>query len=90
MKHHKHQKCSTKRKLLNSPPPKAAYISPTMYITATIPASPLQTSTQISKTIQRGKDLDNTQTWQAATKSSLWDYDYDEEDAEEGDVEEDI
>ena len=64
-------------------PPKAAYISPAIYITATIPACPLQTSLQTSKTIQRGKDLDNTQTWQAATKSSLWDYDYDEEEADE-------
>ena len=90
MKHHKHQKCSTKRKLLNSPPPKAAYISPAIYITATIPACPLQTSPQAYKTISRGEDLKDTQTWQAATKSSLWDCGFDEEDAVEGEDEEEI
>lgn len=77
-----------KKKALKLPPPKAAYISPAIYITATIPACPLQTSPQTYKTIHRGEDLKDTQTWQAATKSSLWNYGFDEEDAVEGEDEE--
>lgn len=72
-------------------PPKAAYISPAIHLFASIPAIPFQASPQAQATIKRGPDLVNsTKPWTAATKSSLWDYGFDEEYVEEDETDEEL
>ena len=72
-------------------PPKAAYISPTIHLLASIPSIPFQASPQAQATIKRGPDLVNSPTpWRAATKSSLWDYGFDDEYVEEDETDEEI
>ena len=69
-------------------PQKAAYISPAIHLLASIPAIPFQASPQA--TIKRGLDLDIKHTWTAATKSSLWDYGFDDEYVEEDETDEEL
>ena len=71
-------------------PPKAAYISPAIHLLASIPSIPFQASPQAQATIMRGADLDIKHTWTAATKSSLWDYGFDEEYVEEDETDEEL
>ena len=71
-------------------PPKAAYISPAIHLLASIPSIPFQASPQAQATIKRGLDLDIKHTWTAATKSSLWDYGFDEEYVEEDETDEEL
>ena len=70
-------------------PPKAAYISPAIHLLASIPSIPFQASPQA--TIKRGPDLvKSTKPWTAATKSSLWDYGFDDEYVEEDETDEEL
>ena len=71
-------------------PPKAAYISPTIHLLASIPAIPFQASPQAQATIKRGDNLDTSRNWTAASKSSLWDYGFDDEYVEEDETDEEI
>ena len=71
-------------------PPKAAYISPTIHLLASIPAIPFQASPQAQATIMRGTDLDIKHTWRAATKTSLWDYGFGDEYVEEDETDEEL
>ena len=71
-------------------PPKAAYISPAIHLLASIPSIPFQASPQAQATIKRGPDLEKTPTWMAATKSSLWDYGFDDEYVEEDETDEEL
>lgn len=89
MKHSTEYKCPLKKHPLNSPQ-KAAYISPAIHLLASIPAIPFQASPQAQATIKIGPDLDKTQTWTAATKSSLWDCGFDEEYVEEDETDEEL
>ena len=72
-------------------PPKAAYISPAIHLLASIPSIPFQASPQAQATIKRGDNLVNsTKPWTAATKSSLWDYGFDDEYAEDDETDEEL
>ena len=71
-------------------PPKAAYISPAIHLLASIPAIPFQASPQAQATIKKGENLDTSTTWTAASKSSLWDYGFDEEYVEEDETDEEL
>ena len=71
-------------------PPKAAYISPALHLLASIPAIPFQASPQPQATIKRGDNLDTSRNWTAATKSSLWDYGFDDEYVEEDETDEEL
>lgn len=89
MKHSTEYKCPLKQHSLNSPQ-KSAYISPAIHLLASIPAIPFQASPQAQATIMRGTDLDIKHTWTAATKSSLWDYGFDDEYVEEDETDEEL
>ena len=71
-------------------PPKAAYISPAIHLLASIPSIPFQASPQAQATIKRGDNLDTSRNWTAASKSSLWDYGFDEEYVEEDETDEEL
>lgn len=71
-------------------PPKAAYISPAIHLLASIPAIPFQASPQAQATIKKGENLDTSRNWTAATKSSLWDYGFDDEYVEEDETDEEL
>lgn len=71
-------------------PQKAAYISPAIHLLASIPAIPFQASPQAQATIKRGADLDTSDTWRAATKTSLWDYGFGDEYVEEDETDEEL
>ena len=71
-------------------PPKAAYISPAIHLLTSIPAIPFQASPQAQATIKKGENLDTSRNWTAATKSSLWDYGFDDEYVEEDETDEEL